>query len=179
MKTYAAIINMAEGTKKYTCKELFEDNIKDYSNCYWKWNWQVDGYLCSDGEQILYHYSEVNNQYKKMFGEDKDALASSIDIIGGGKYGYLFLSCECGDIMPVIISGFTNVKKQGATLSVDYLEMVGDDNQNFVFNDGTKINASASQIEEEFQKHKDKINTKFTLIFEEQKNGSYIFKEAK
>lgn len=186
MKTYAAIINMAEGTKKYTCKELFEDNIKDYSNSYGKGSWQVDGYLCSDGEQTLYDYSEVNNQYKKMFGEDKDALASSIDIIGGGKYGYSklkngysFLSCECGDAMPIIISGFTNAKKQGTTLSVDYLEMVGDDNQNFVFNDGTKISASASKSEEEFQKYKDKINTKFTLIFEEQKNGSYIFKEAK
>lgn len=186
MKTYAAIINMTEGTKKYTCKELFGDNIKDYSNSYGNGSWQVEGYLCSDGKQSLYDYSEVNNQYKKMFGEDKNALASSIDIIGGGKYGYSklkngysFLSCECGDAMPSIISGFTNVKKQGTTLSVDYLEIVGDDNQNFVFNDGTKISASTSQNEAGFQKYKDKINTKFTLVFEEQKDGNYIFKEAK
>lgn len=195
MKTYTAIINMAEGTKKYTCKELFEDNIKDYSNSYGKGSWQVDGYLCSDGEQTLYDYSEVNNQYKKMFGEDKDALASSIDIIGGGKYGYSklkngysFLSCECGGAMPAMISGFTNVKKQGTTLLVDYLEIVEDDNQNFVFNDGTKISAfytneSEEEFkkygEEQFQKYKDKINTKFTLVFEEQKDGNYIFKEAR
>lgn len=195
MKTYTAIINMAEGTKKYTCKELFEDNIKDYSNSYGKGSWQVDGYLCSDGKQTLYDYSEVNNQYKKMFGEDKDALASSIDIIGGGKYGYSklkngysFLSCECGGAMPAMVSGFTNVKKQGTTLLVDYLEIVEDDNQNFVFNDGTKISAfytneSEEEFkkyrEEQFQKYKDKINTKFTLVFEEQKDGNYIFKEAR
>lgn len=188
MKTYAAIINMTEGTQKYTCKELFGDNIKDYSNRYGKGNWQVEGYLCSDEKQTLYDYSEVNNQYKKMFGEDKNALASSIDIIGGGKYGYSFLSCECGGAMPAMISGFTNVKKQGTTLLVDYLEIVKDDNQNFVFNDGTKISAfytneSEEEFkkyrEEQFQKYKDKINIKFTLVFEEQKDGNYIFKEAK
>ena len=67
--------------------------------------------------------------------------------------------------MSAIISGFTNVKKQGTALLFDYLEVIEKDEQNFVFNDWIKISALYdSKCEEEFQNKK--INAKFTFDFE-------------
>ncbi len=189
IKTYAAIMNVKEGSKKYTCKELFGNNIESFADSYGKGSWIVENLLCSDGYQTLYSYSDVNSQYKKMFGKDVDALKSTIKIdnILDGAYGYSksengysFLSCECGDGMPPIISGFKNVKKIGNELTIDYAEILADDNEYFNFDDGTKVKYDYNKDEnEQFLKYKDKINKKYTLVFEKQSDDSYIFIKAK
>ena len=189
IKTYAAIMNVKEGSKKYTCKELFGNNIESFADSYGKGSWRVENLLCSDGYQTLYSYSDVNSQYKKMFGKDVDALKSTIkmDNIFDGAYGYSksengysFLSCECGDGMPPIISGFKNVKKIGNELTIDYAEILADDNEYFNFDDGTKLKYDYKKdVNEQFSKYKDKINKKYTLVFEKQSDGSYIFIKAK
>ena len=189
IKTYAAIMNVKEGSKKYTCKELFGNNIESFADSYGKGSWIVENLLCSDGYQTLYSYSDVNSQYKKMFGKDVDALKSTIKIdnILDGAYGYSksengysFLSCECGDGMPPIISGFKNVKKIGNELTIDYAEILADDNEYFNFDDGTKVKYDYKKDEnEQFLKYKDKINKKYTLVFEKQSDDSYIFIKAK
>ena len=74
IKTLAAIKNVKEGSKKYTCKELFGNNIESLDDSFEKGSWRVENLLCSDGYQTLYSYSDVNSQYKKMFGKDVDAL---------------------------------------------------------------------------------------------------------
>ena len=189
IKTYAAIMNVKEGSKKYTCKELFGNNIESFADSYGKGSWRVENLLCSDGYQTLYSYSDVNSQYKKMFGKDVDALKSTIkmDNIFDGAYGYSksengysFLSCECGDGMPPIISGFKNVRKIGNELTIDYAEILSDDNEYFNFDDGTKVKYDYNKDEnEQFLKYKDKINKKYTLVFEKQSDDSYIFIKAK
>lgn len=189
IKTYAAIMNVKEGSKKYTCKELFGNNIESFADSYGKGSWRVENLLCSDGYQTLYSYSDVNSQYKKMFGKDVDALKSTIkmDNIFDGAYGYSksengysFLSCECGDSIPPIISGFKNVKKIGNELTIDYAEILADDNEYFNFDDGTKVKYDYKKDEnEQFLKYKDKINKKYTLVFEKQSDDSYIFIKAK
>ena len=189
IKTYAAIMNVKEGSKKYTCKELFGNNIESFADSYGKGSWRVENLLCSDGYQTLYSYSDVNSQYKKMFGKDVDALKSTIkmDNIFDGAYGYSksengysFLSCECGDSIPPMISGFKNVKKIGNELTIDYAEILADDNEYFNFDDGTKVKYDYKKDEnEQFLKYKDKINKKYTLVFEKQSDDSYIFIKAK
>ena len=54
IKTYAAIMNVKEGSKKYTCKELFGNNIESFADSYGKGSWRVENLLCSDGYQTLY-----------------------------------------------------------------------------------------------------------------------------
>ena len=189
IKTLAAIMNVKEGSKKYTCKELFGNNIESLDDSYGKGSWRVENLLCSDGYQTLYSYSDVNSQYKKMFGKDVDALKSTIkmDNIFDGAYGYSksengysFLSCECGDSIPPMISGFKNVKKIGNELTIDYAEILADDNEYFNFDDGTKVKYDYKKdVNEQFSKYKDKINKKYTLVFEKQSDGSYIFIKAK
>ena len=90
IKTLAAIKDVKEGSKKYTCKELFGNNIESLDDSFEKGSWRVENLLCSDGYQTLYSYSDVNSQYKKMFGKDVDALKSTIkmDNIFDGAYGY-------------------------------------------------------------------------------------------
>ena len=189
IKTLAAIKNVKEGSKKYTCKELFGNNIESLDDSFEKGSWRVENLLCSDGYQTLYSYSVVNSQYKKMFGKDVDALKSTIkmDNIFDGAYGYSktengysYLSCECGDSIPPMISGFKNVKKNGNKLTIDYAEILSDDNEYFNFDDGTKVKYDYKKdVNEQFSKYKDKINKKYTLVFEKQSDGSYIFIKAK
>lgn len=187
MKTFAAIVNVKEGNKKYTCKELFGNNIESWAGSYGEGHWKVENLLCSDGYQTLYSYSDVNKQYKKMFGENNNASKTTIENIDGGAYGYSkaengysFLSCECGDCMPPMLSGFKNVKKMDNMLTVDYAEIFANDDEYFTFNDGTKVKYDYNkEHDDEFLKYKDKINKTYTLVFEEQQNGTYIFKKVK
>lgn len=79
-----------------------------------------------------------------------------------------------------MISGFKNVKKIGNELTIDYAEILADDNEYFNFDDGTKVKYDYKKdVNEQFSKYKDKINKKYTLVFEKQSDGSYIFIKAK
>ena len=192
IKTYAAIVNTEEGNKKYTCKELFGNDIESFSDTYGEKTWKVEGLLCTDDYQTLYSYKDVNEQYKKMFGEKNNAAKYTIELeslsIASGVYGYSktengysYLSCECGDGFPPMISGFKNTKKSGNTLTIDYAEkIIDDDEEYFTFNDGTKVKYDYKKdVDSEFSKYKDLIDVKYTLVFEEQSDGSYIFVKAK
>lgn len=190
VKTFAAIINIEEGKEKYTCKDLFGNDLKRLE-AYGEGSWQVEGLLCSDGYQTLYDYNEVNEQYQKMFGKSNNALKATIkendDIISSAygysklKNGYSFLSCECGDGFPVI-DGFKNARKIENKIYVDYAYLAIDSDPNteyFELNDGTKVKFDYSKIDKYFDIYKDKINTITTLVFEKKSDDSYIFLESK
>ena len=183
VKTRAAIFNVESGTTKYSCKELFGNNLKKIDEQIW----QVEGMSCMDEQQTLYEYSRVNQQYKKMFGNEHDALKETIYESDGFssayaysnlKNGYSSISCECGDVF-IYIDGFKNARKAGNKVYVEYAFLEADGDY-FVFNDGSKIDAQqVFDSKDIWEKVKDLIDTKYTLIFEQQSDQTYIFKEAK
>lgn len=186
-KTFAAIINVKEGTKKYTCKQLFGNDIKDFSDSYGEGYWQVEGLLCRDEYQTLFSYSDVNKKYKEMFGNEVNASKATINTISGGAYGYSkseegysFLSCQCGEGHAPMISGFKNVIQKGNVITIEYAQVMADNNEYFIFNDGTKLKYDYTKEDEyNFEKYKEKIDSMYTMVFELQDDGSYIFKEVK
>ncbi len=187
VKTYISILNTEEGDKKYNCKELFGNDIESLADTFEEGSWKVENLLCSDGYQTLYRYSDVNKQYKKMFGEKNSASKTTVETIDGSAYGYSksengysFLSCECGKSRHPMISGFKNVKKSNNILTVNYAEIIAEDDDYFVFNDGTKVKYdSKNDKDDDFSKYKDKIDVLYTLVFEEQTDGTYIFIKSK
>ena len=101
-----------------------------------------------------------------MYGENKNAYKVFADNPTGELYGYsksknvyAFLSCEHEGGLPQHLSGFKNVVKKGNVVKVDLT-----------------VETSSDDL---FEKYKDKIDTEYTLVFEKQKDGHYIFKEAK
>ena len=193
-KTFAAIENTKKSDKKdMTCKELFGDKIKLWdgeSNEFWAIPTAKKdvSLLCSDHDQDIYEYESVNKTYKKMYGENKNAYKGFADNPLGSSYGYsksknvyVFLSCECGGGFPQHLSGFKNIVKKGNTVSMEYAIVVNEDwNDYVILNDGTKVDLTVETSSDDlFEKYKDKIDTEYTLTFEKQKDGHYIFKEAK
>ena len=195
-KTFAAIENTKKSDKKdMTCKELFGDNLKSWdgeSNESWAIPTAKKdvSLLCSDHDQDIYEYESVNKTYKKMYGENKNAYKGFADNPMGSSYGYsksknvyAFLSCECGGGFPDSIFGFKNTVKKGNVVKVDFAMVFDEDGDySITLNDGTKVDVSeinSEGIDKSFEKYKDKIDTEYTLVFEKQKDGHYIFKEAK
>lgn len=79
-----------------------------------------------------------------------------------------------------MVQEFKNAVKKGNILTVDYANAIFEDyNENLILNDGTLAKCGDMSNDEAFSKYKDKIDTEYTLVFEKQKDGHYIFKEAK
>ena len=191
LKTSFAIENVKEEVDnsekhdEYTCKELFGNDIEkvkaEDSD-----SWKVDGYICDDGLQDLYSYSDVNKQYKKMFGDSEAAEKHIIKVRGGAyvyskeKNSYTFLTDKSStDILPMV-QGFKNAVIKGNILTIDYANANLEDwDGNLILNDGTVVECDDMSNDEAFSKYKDKIDTEYTLVFEKQKDEHYIFKEAK
>lgn len=64
---------------------------------------------------------------------------------------------------------------------MEYAIVINEDwNDYVILNDGTKVDLTVETSSDNlFEKYKDKIDTEYTLVFEKQKDGHYIFKEAK
>ncbi|MCI5733416.1 MAG: hypothetical protein MR296_05260 [Tenericutes bacterium] len=64
---------------------------------------------------------------------------------------------------------------------MEYAIVINEDwNDYVILNDGTKVDLTVeTSSDNSFEKYKDKIDTEYTLVFEKQKDGHYIFKEAK
>lgn len=64
---------------------------------------------------------------------------------------------------------------------MEYAIVINEDwNDYVILNDGTKVDLTVETSSDDlFEKYKDKIDTEYTLVFEKQKDGHYIFKEAK
>ena len=187
LKTSFAIENVKEEVDnsekydEYTCKELFGNDIEKIKE-EGSDSWKVDGYICYDGLQALYSYSDVNKQYKKMFGDSEDAEKHIIKVRGGAyvyskeKNSYTPLSDESSTDSFPMVQGFKNAVKKGNLLTVDYANAIFEDyNENLILNDGTLAKCGDMSNDEAFSKYKDKIDTVYTLVFEKQSDGTYIF----
>ena len=80
-----------------------------------------------------------------------------------------------------MVQGFKNIVKKGNTVSMEYAIVINEDwNDYVILNDGTKVDLTVETSSDDlFEKYKDKIDNEYTLVFEKQKDGHYIFKEAK
>ena len=80
-----------------------------------------------------------------------------------------------------MVQGFKNIVKKGNTVSMENAIVINEDwNDYVILNDGTKVDLTVETSSDDlFEKYKDKIDTEYTLVFEKQKDGHYIFKEAK
>jgi len=188
-KTYLAIDKTESSKQNIKCEELFDNTILSrvngdyYPNSY---NISIgnDEYLmCTDGENILYNYEDVNKNYKKLFGNKNNADKKDFHIYYGivERFGYsnkkdsfVSLSCQCGDGGFSYLSGIPRVYEQNNKLYIVFVYSVADYNGetngtsywDLKLNDGTSVKISDTELKdkETYKKYQDKLD-KYTFTF--------------
>lgn len=191
-KTYVALKKTTPQKLKYTCKELFGNDIEPFDDSGETWTIPfngegLSGLMCYDGDNNEYYdYNSVNDEYHKLFGENSNAIKDFVSYGLADNFGYssrkdvyMFLSCECGDGGFLPIYGITNAYEQDNKLYISFVYSRVDDNNQLLLSDDTTVKLTAEELEskETYKKYSDKLD-KYTFIFEKTDNG-YIFEKVK